>query len=62
MDRIDHYGGDIEAIPSNSFEECRRSCKKSTSCKRWTYQYSKEGACHLKNRNIEEVFHPSQHV
>ena len=56
MDRIDHYGGDVDATPANNFEECRLMCKESPSCKRWTYQYPKEGKCHLKNENVEKVF------
>ena len=60
MYRTDHYGGDIEGVPANNFEECRKICEEYSTCKRWTYQYSRNGACLLKNENIEEVLHSNR--
>ena len=50
---VDMYGGDLEAIPANDFNECRQKCNEKQDCKRWTHQASKEGACFLKDEYAE---------
>ena len=55
---VDHYGGDIEAMPANNFEECRKICNKVPQCKRWTHQTTKEGACYLKYEDTAKEYRP----
>ena len=47
------YGGDVDAIPANDYEECRKICNEVPHCKRWTYQTPFDGACYLK-QSMEE--------
>ena len=53
MPGIDMYGGDVDAIPANDYEECRKICNQVPHCKRWTYQTPFDGACYLK-QSMEE--------
>ena len=49
MPLVDMYGGDTDAVPVNSHEECRKMCDEMSHCKRWTYQLpATMGACDLK--------------
>ena len=59
---VDQYGGDIEAIPANDFEECREKCNETPNCQRWTHQTSKEGACYLKYEDVEKEYRPNGDV
>ena len=61
---VDHYGGDIDAMPANNYEQCRKICNESPQCKRWTYQTSKEGACYLKleDEDAKKGYRPNWHV
>ena len=48
------YGGDTDAVPVNSHEECRKMCNEMSHCKRWTYQLpATMGACDLKRAMAE---------
>ena len=30
---VDHYGGDIDAMPTNTYQECRQKCNENPQCK-----------------------------